>query len=52
MNANFPGREDAPGRYGFTGGEAPAELKDLYVGKQIPAEYPKPGAANPVRYTW
>lgn len=51
--ANFPGLEDdAPGRHGFIGHEAPDELKRLYVGKRVPDEYRKPGAANPVKYTW
>lgn len=49
---NFPGREDVPGRLGFVGGEAPALLKKLYVGKRVPDEYRKPGAANPIKYTW
>lgn len=49
---NFPGREDVPGRYGFKGREAPAEIKEQYVGKRVPDEYRKPGAANPIKYTW
>src|SRR5690606_33969678 len=40
---NFP-REDAPGRYGFVGREAPDEIKQLYVGKRVPEEYRKRGA--------
>lgn len=51
-SANFPGREDAPGRLGFVGREAPAEIRRLYVGKRIPDEYRKRGAANPIKYTW
>ncbi|MDI6791373.1 MAG: hypothetical protein QME81_00700 [bacterium] len=50
--ANFPGRDDIPGRFGFVGQEAPAAISRLYVGKRVPDEYLKPGAANPVRYTW
>lgn len=51
-SANFPGREDVPGRLGFVGREAPAEIRRLYVGKRVPDEYRKPGAANPIKYTW
>jgi len=50
--ANFPGREDAPGRLGFVGREAPDDIKRLYVGKRVPDEYRKRGAANPIKYTW
>ena len=50
--ANFPGREDAPGRLGFIGSEAPAEIQALYVGKRVPDKYRKRGAANPITYTW
>jgi hypothetical protein len=50
--ANFPGREDVPGRLGFVGREAPADFKELYVGKRVPDEYRKRGAANPIKYTW
>lgn len=50
--ANFPGCEDAPGRSGFVGREAPADIKALYVGKRVPDEYRKRGAANPIKYTW
>jgi uncharacterized protein len=49
---NFPGRAPAPGRLGFVGHEAPAELRDPYIGKRVPDEYRKPGAANPIKYTW
>lgn len=51
-NENFPGREPAPGRYGFVGEEAPAVIVKLYVGRRVPDEYRKPGSANPVKYTW
>jgi hypothetical protein len=50
--ANFPGHEDAPGRLGFVGKEAPLEIGNLYVGKRVPDKYRKPGAANPIKYTW
>jgi hypothetical protein len=50
---NFPGRTDgAPGRFGFVGHEAPREVRQLYVGKRVPDEYRKHGAANPIKYTW
>ncbi len=52
---NFPGRaegEGAPGRFGFNGEEAPDEIAKLYVGKRVPDEYRKRGAANPIKYTW
>jgi hypothetical protein len=50
--ANFPGHEDMPGRFGFTGEFAPPAIRSLYVGKRVPDEYRKPGAANPIKYTW
>lgn len=50
---NFPERADAaPGRLGFKGRAAPAELRSFYVGKRVPDEYRKRGAANPIKYTW
>jgi len=51
-SANFPGREDVPGRFAFIGEEAPSAIRDLYVGKRVPDEYRKPGAANPIKYSW
>jgi hypothetical protein len=48
---DFPGHEDAPGRLAFIGREAPAELRDQYVGKRVPDGYRKKGAANPIKYT-
>ena len=48
----FPGREPAPGRFGFVGTEAPEAIRTQYVGKRVPDEYRKPGSANPIRYTW
>lgn len=50
--ANFPGHIDAPGRLGFTGREAPSDIRELYVGKRVPEEYRRRGAANPIRYAW
>jgi hypothetical protein len=49
---NFPGRDDAPGRFGFIGREAEEAIKRIYLGKRVPDEYRKPGAANPIKYTW
>jgi uncharacterized protein len=49
---HFPHRVASPGRYGFVGREAPAELAALYVGKRVPDEYRRFGAANPIKYTW
>ncbi|MGH7476000.1 MAG: LEM-3-like GIY-YIG domain-containing protein [Longimicrobiales bacterium] len=50
--ANFPGRDGVPGRLGFVGEDAPGAIKSLYVGKRVPDEYRKRGAANPIKYTW
>lgn len=53
--ANFPGRAEGngvPGRFGFVGAEAPDNIKRLYLGKRVPDSYRKPGAANPIKYTW
>jgi len=49
---NFPGRDDVPGRLGFVGREAPADIQALYVGKRVPDEFRKRGVANPIAYTW
>lgn len=49
---NFPGRDPVPKRFGFDGEEAPDAMKKLYVGKRVPDEYRRPGAANPIKYTW
>jgi len=51
-SANFPGRDDMPGRYGFDGGLASQAIRNFYVGKRVPDEYRKQGAANPIKYTW
>lgn len=52
---NFPGLIDEDGwagRYGFVGKPAPKEIKLLYVGKRVPDEFQKRGAANPIKYSW
>jgi uncharacterized protein len=49
---NFPGYPEAAGRFAFVGHEAPVEICQLYVGKRVPDEYRKRGAANPIKYTW
>jgi uncharacterized protein len=49
---NFPGRTAMPGRVGFIGTEAPSEVTNMYVGKRVPDEFRRRGAANPIRYTW
>ena len=49
---NFPGHDPVPGRFGFEGEEASDDTKKLYVRKRVPDEYRKPGAANPIKYTW
>jgi uncharacterized protein len=49
---HFPGCEPVPGRYGFIGTEAPDKIRRLYIGKRLPDEFRKPGAANPIKYTY
>lgn len=49
---HFPGREPIPNRYGFTGSEASGILRRMYIGKRLPDEFRKPGAANPIKYTY
>lgn len=49
---NFPGHEPVPGRFGFVGSEAPENLRRLYIAKRLPDEFRKPGAANPIKYTY
>ncbi|NQT39468.1 MAG: hypothetical protein HQ581_18375 [Planctomycetes bacterium] len=49
---NFPGREPASGRYGFIGTEASSRIRKMYIGKRLPDAYRKPGAANPIKYTF
>jgi hypothetical protein len=48
--SNFPDHGDDPGRWGFEGHDATYDIQRLYVGKRVPDEYRKPGAANPFRY--
>jgi hypothetical protein len=49
---DIPDGEPTPGRFSFVGTEAPDSIRRLYIGKRVPDEYRKRGAANPVRYTW
>lgn len=49
---NFPGRDPVPGRFGFEGEPASDGTRNLYVGKRVPDKYRRPGAANPIKYTW
>jgi hypothetical protein len=49
---NFPDRDPVPGRYGFKGREAPDDVARLYLNRRVPDEYRRPGAANPIKYTW
>lgn len=49
---NFAGREPVPGRFGFVGREAPEELRRMYIGKRLPDQFRKQGAANPIKYTY
>lgn len=49
---NFPGRPEVPGRFGFNGAPAPAEIGQRYVNKRVPDEYRKRGAANPIKYVF
>lgn len=50
--ANFTGKEEAVGRHGFVGRDAPDEIKSLYEGKRVPVEYRRRGASNPIKYTY
>lgn len=47
---NFPGRESMLGRWGFRGREAGEPIQKLYVGRRLPAQYRRRGAANPIKY--
>jgi hypothetical protein len=49
---NFPGIESMPGRIGFEGVVAEPQIRDLYLGKKVPDEYRKRGAANPIKYSY
>jgi len=50
--ANFPDRTPRPGRFGFVGASASGDIWRKYVGKSVPEEYRKQGAANPVKYSY
>lgn len=48
---NFPSLvADVPGRWGFDGREAPAEIANQYLRRRLPAALRIRGAANPIRY--
>lgn len=49
---NFPGRETIQGRFGFIGHQASPDFEKIYVGKRVPDEFRKRGAANPIKYSW
>jgi hypothetical protein len=50
---NFPGTtSDRPGRRGFVGCEAPPDISAFYLRRRVPDHMRRPGAANPVRYTF
>lgn len=50
---NFPGFEPMPGRWGFVGRDAPAEVAQPYLRHKLPAELQRArGAANPIRYNY
>ena len=49
---HFPGFEPVPGRYGFIGRHADSKLASHYNHKRVPDRFRKPGAANPIRYTY
>lgn len=47
---NFPGREEAPRKWGFVGHEAPQEIRDHYIHHRLPRNLRPPGAQFPIRY--
>lgn len=49
---HFPGREPVADRYGFIGAEASDTIRKMYIGKRLPDEFRKQGAANPIKYTY
>ncbi len=49
---HFPGYEPVTGRHGFIGAEAPAAIRQQYLGKRLPDEFRKRGASNPIKYTY
>lgn len=48
--ANFPARENRPGRLGFVGREAGPDIAKLYLRHRIPDRFRLKGAANPIKY--
>ena len=48
---NFPDQPEMPGRLGFVGSKAPAQIRNRYVGQRVPEEF-RFGSGNPIRYTW
>ncbi len=42
--------KDYPDRFGFIGAPAEQTTQNLYVGKVVPSEFRRQGAANPVRF--
>lgn len=51
-SSNFPAHNPLEGRFGFEGKEAPADIANRYLRKRVPDKYRKPGAANPIKYTY
>ena len=51
---NFPEYPNvaAEGRFGFVGRDAPKDVVQRYLFKQIPSEYRKKGMAAPIRYNY
>ena len=49
---NFPGREAVPGRHGFNGRRANDDGHRRYVGRRVPKQFRKRGAANPIKYSY
>lgn len=48
---NFPWLDDdIQGRYGFIGVPVEPAVERLYIGKRVPDDYRRKGAANPVRF--
>jgi len=50
IQEHFPGREPVPDRYGFIGADASDTIRRMYIGKRLPDEFRKQGAANPIKY--
>jgi len=50
---NFPEMSEYfPERLAFVGEEANEEIRAMYIGKRIPDNYRKKGAANPIKYNF